>query len=99
MLDLSRDRGETHLVASGDVEGAPRTCAGTMLRESPLDSVGHLKPDAHRYAGMFQGYLQLFRCISGTEAFFLVGKGDWRAMFDRISSPPCGVMIAVIRRI
>ena len=33
---------------------------GTMLRESPLDSVGHLKPDAHRYARMFQGDLELF---------------------------------------
>ena len=26
--DEGGDRGETHFVASGDVEGAPRTCAG-----------------------------------------------------------------------
>ena len=54
----------------------------TMLRESPLDSVGHLTPDAHRYAGMLQGDLELFWGISGTEAFFDVWKGDSRKMFE-----------------
>ena len=64
--DEGGDRGETHLVASGDVEGAPRTCAGhdrslgMMLKESPLGSVGHLKLDSHRYGRMFQGDLKLF---------------------------------------
>ena len=57
-------------VASGDVEGAPRTCAGPDRCGARCYSVGHEKPDAHRYAGMFQGDLDLFRCISGTETFF-----------------------------
>ena len=64
--DEGGDPGETRLVASVEVEGAPRTCAGhttavwsTMLRESPLDSVGHMKPDAHRYARMFHGDMEL----------------------------------------
>ena len=74
--DEGGDRGETHLVASGDVEGASRTCAGhvrslgTMLKESPLDSVGYLKPDAHRYAGMFHSDPDLFRGFSGTGDLF-----------------------------
>ena len=39
----------------------------TMLNVSPLDSVGHWRPDAHRYARMFQGGHELFKGFSGTE--------------------------------
>ena len=53
---------------------------GTMLKVSPLDTVGHLMLDAHRYAGMFQSYVELFRCISGTEPFW--GLEDWRTIFQ-----------------
>ena len=34
---------------------------GTMVTESRQDSVGKLKPEAHRYAGLFQGDLEFFQ--------------------------------------
>ena len=55
---------------------------GTMLNVSPLDNVGHSRPDAHRYTRMSQRDLELVKGNSGTETVFEVWKGDWREMFQ-----------------
>ena len=52
--------------------------SGTMLDDSPMDSVGHLRPDARHYARMFQRDLELFKGIS-LAGRLLLRQGDWRA--------------------
>ena len=81
---LRSDRSETQFVAAGSVDGAAGAVAGhdSDLGDndgvSPLDSNGHMSPDAHRYARMFQSDLELFEGISGTWTHFEVWSGDWR---------------------
>ena len=73
--DEGGDGGETSLLQA--MSKAPQEHAQVMTAvwarcygNCRWDSVGHLKPDAHRYARAKQGDLELFRCISGTETFF-----------------------------
>ena len=51
---------------------------GTMMDVPPLDSNGHLRPEAHRHARMFPSDVGLFQVISAAETFFVVWRGDWR---------------------
>ena len=53
VLDIRR-KGLARKMQDGQLRGRIVASAvwGTMLRESPMDSVDHLKPDAHRYARM-----------------------------------------------
>ena len=104
--DEGGDGGETHLVASGDVEGAPRTCAGHDRSpghdaEGIAAGVEHLKPDAHRHAGMFQGDLDFLGASLARRPFLrsgeVIGERCSKLVIDLLNSV-CQILVFSVWR-